>query len=432
MNISPRSSMTVGQLAQLYNGNPNVDPSEVDSNIFLGSSQGAEYLRQQGNNLGIGDPATYFQQARDAQRAAQTPSGGTMEAMRLAGQFSPQSLPGQLAAHQAMIRGIEQQQQQQSQVTGLQYQNTLNQQYPLPTPGIAPTLSPVMQAAMQQQGIKDPTAFLMQQRLGNNRGSVIPFSLVSGNQVKPEDLYHEPTFQANMQANPAKASQVFSALTGGDLGQFHKNYLQAQTQEQTFRDSELRKALAEGSATTDEQGNVQWSQKVFDPVQNKMVPTGKFQAGTPFQKTMATSLPRVAPEIARFQQLASKGGPSNSGIPLAALQQTNDNGAPEMLQTGAGQGGVLGNTVTGALSDVSRLFQGQAPNLVAPALGQNNAGDFFKPTGSAITHAAPILRNNPQFQALMKKDPVKARAVIMAIQMGNNSPADLPSDMFGQ
>lgn len=429
MNISPRSSMTIGQMAQLYNGNPNVDPSQVASNIFLGSSQGTDYLNQQGDNLGIGDPATYFQQARDAQRAANTPNGATMEAMRLAGQYSPQSLPGQLAAHQAMIGGVQAQQAQQSQVAGLQYQQTLNQQYPLPTPGVAPTLSPVMQAAMQQQGIQDPTAFIMQQRLGNNRSSVIPFSSVPNGQVKQDDLYHEPTFQANMAANPAKASQIFGALTGGDLASYHSNYFKSQADEQKFRDDTLRSELASGGATTDDQGNVTFSQKVFDPVQNKMVPNGKFSPGTPYQKIIAQSAPRVAPEIARFQQLAAKGGPTtpSNAVGVTSLQDV----APEQLQTGSGQGGVFGNTVTGALSDVSRIFQGQAPNLVSPALGQNNTGDFFKPTGSAVQHAAPILRNNPQFQALMKKDPAKARAVIMAIQMGNNSPQEPDLDNFG-
>lgn len=417
MNISPRSSMSIGQLAQLYNGNPNIDPSEVASNIFLGSSQGTDYLNQQGQNLGIGDPATYFQQARDAQRATQTPSGGTMEAMRLAGQYSPQSLPGQLAAHQAMISQVQAQQVQQSQVAGLQYQNTLNQQYPLPTPGVAPTLSPVMQAAMQQQGIKDPTAFLMQQRLGNNLSAVSPFSSVPSGQVKPDDLYHEPTFQANMQANPAKASQVFSALTGGDLGQFHTNYLKSQADEQKFRDDTLRSELASGGASTDDQGNVTFSQKVFDPASNKMIPTGKFSPGTPYQKIIAQSAPRVAPEIARFQQLAAKGGAG--GIPVTALQQGQDPDAtPQGMQASDLGNGFLGTTdnfLSGVVGDIGGIVTGNS----TAKFGRNGASDFDTPAGAAAIHAAPALRNNPQFQQLLRTNPTKARAIIMAVQQGN-------------
>lgn len=433
--INTQRPMTMQDLARVFSGGggPKM-PEQIGSDIFMGSPQGYDYLQGQGQNLGIGDPVQYFQHQKAAQQMANTPSGGMMEAMRLAGMHRPDSLPGQLAARELTGNKLMQMDAMQAKSNASLQQSNLDRQYPLPSPGSSLTLSPVMSAAMRQSGETNSMAWMMKQRLGANRGAVAPFSAVPDAGIKPEDLYNEPSFQTIQNSNPQKAAQVFQALTNQDLGKFGELYQSRQLGEQKFGIEQLRREFAENNATTDEAGELRFRKKVFDPTTNKMVATGEYEEGTPYQRNLKKYLPHVSSEIAAFKRLHDKGGPT---APVASLQNApvatpyqNEQGVPIQQQASRGSS-VFENTLRGVSGDLGRVFTGGEQSWLggtedtaarASQWGRGSSGDFEAPRGSAITHMRERLANNPQFQELLKRDPERARRLIMAMQRGSNSP----------
>lgn len=423
------------QLDNLFMGDPNLTPDQVNSNLFTQNSQGQGWVNQQAQNLGIGDPVAHYNAILLARKMANTQSGAQAEAARQAGAFSPTSLPGQLAARDNMWNQVQGQQDQQTAGLASLQQVNNDRAYPLPTPGSTPTMSPVMQTAMAQQGITNPTQFLMQQRLGGNQGMVDTKPLANANgAINPDDLYNEPTFQAALNHDPNKASQVFSALTGQDFKSYANNYAASKNQERTSGVSFLRKSLEEGTAQLNPDGSMGWRQQVQNPTTGMMVPGPTVAAGNPFQKSMEKYLPYMDsdPSMTRFRQLAKKG----AGAPVASLQNAgpaNDNGAqPGFQTTGAAQGdysnSTIGNTLAGMAGTVSDLasFSGKAsdPGYFNGMMRQS----AMKTSGAAPVHARAALANNPRFQALLKSNPDAARRIIMSLQQSGanqNAPAPL-------
>lgn len=62
-----RQPATLGQLTQLYMGNPNLTPTQIGSSL---SMQPAGYIDRQGEALGLGNPTQYFQKQYDARKSA--------------------------------------------------------------------------------------------------------------------------------------------------------------------------------------------------------------------------------------------------------------------------------------------------------------------------------------------------------------------------
>ena len=62
-----RQPATLGQLTQLYMGNPNLTPTQVGNSL---SMQPAGYINKQGEALGLGNPTQYFQKQYDARKSA--------------------------------------------------------------------------------------------------------------------------------------------------------------------------------------------------------------------------------------------------------------------------------------------------------------------------------------------------------------------------
>lgn len=412
MNFDVNRPTTTAQLAALYLGNPNQTPAQVDSNLFINSAQSRDYIHQQGKNLGIGDPAVYFGQMALAQRMASTPNGAQMEAARLARIPPPDA-----------------------NLASLQTANRLKA-YPLPAAGMNPRLSPVMQADMAQQGISNPMEYLMAQRLGPNRGAVASLAGLQG-PVDPDALYNEGTFQNAIGQNAGTSADVFTALTGRDLGTYDAQYRASADLERKRGSEFLYKALGNRDAQIAPDGSVQWNQMIPDPAgTGKMIASGNYAPGDAFQRSQEKFLPHVDRDITKFKALAAKGGVPTA--PVASLQNTDpyssEQGVPLQLAAGGAPNAsglsVFGDTMAGIFGDAKRVFTGgeqawlggTGETEAARRQWGKGAGDFLPPGGRNIRHARPLLANNPQFQALMRRDPEAARRIIYAIQYGDNSP----------
>lgn len=411
------------QLDNLFLGTPNQTPDQVNSNLFLNNTQGQDWVNKQAANLGISDPVAYYNKIAMARQMAGTQNGAQAEAARQAGAYSPSSLPGQLASRNAMWNAVQGgQDNQAAQLASLQQSNN-DRSYPLPAPGTSPSLSPVMQTAMAQQGITNPSQFLLQQRLGPNAGMVDTKPLAQANGgINPDDLFNEPTFQAALGKDPNHASQVFAALTGHDFKQYSDNYATSKINERTSGVSFLRKSLEEGTAQLNPDGSMGWRQQVQNPTTGQMVPGPVVAAGNPFQKSMEKYLPYMDsdPAMARFRQLAKMGVGQSQ---VASLQgQQVDNTAPSALTTtpfaqAGGAATTAMNTTAGVVNDIGNIFSGQP-------VGTGSTASYAKPAGITPVHARAALANNPRFQNLLRTNPDAARRIIMSIQQGSadNSP----------
>lgn len=246
MRFNVDQPTTARALAALYAGNPHMSPDEVESNMFLNSSQGPSYIHKQASQLGLGsDPAAFFRSALLQKQLANTPSGGQMEFARLQGKLNPHSWAAQEMSRNASLDNLIANETATAQkLASLQQANRL-EQYPMPAAGVTPVLSPVMQADMAHQGLTDPRAYLARQRMGGLATpsvaggemlskSVAPFtSLPSG--YTAANLYDSGTFRNAVQQHPNKAALVFEAVTGGGLGAF-------QDERKKTRDSRFKQA----------------------------------------------------------------------------------------------------------------------------------------------------------------------------------------------
>lgn len=434
MNLNTNQPMTQGQLASLYTGNPNLTPDQVNSNLFTQSSQGYGYVQDQARNLGINDPAAYFNNMLTQKQLANTQSGAQAEAMRQAGQYSPQSLPGQLQARNNMADQVTALQAQQSQQNQTQIAQNTDRAFPIPTPGVAPTMTPVMQAAMQQSGYTDPNSFILQQRVNaaGLNSAVAPIPNTPGATVSPDALYNEPSFRAIMQNNPQQAQKAFGALTGRPLfgsdqsgPGFHETYQAAQQEQQKNGVATLQESLKNQDARANPDGTISWRQQITDPAgSGKPITSNTYGPGTAYQKSIEKFLPLASGALGQFQAQASSPARQAWLAQQAAKQQTGtapvpDNSRPISMQTSPVWGnGILGtanNAMQGMVSDVSNVLSGQPQTFADSTL--NQAQGFDAPGGSAVMHARPLLANNPQFQQLLKTNPDAARRMILAIQM---------------
>lgn len=411
MLFNANQPTTIERLAQLYAGNPNKTPDEVNSDLFLNSSQGYGYVQDQGRKLGIGDPAQYFKSALLKRQIATTPSGALDEANRLNGAFSPDSLPGQLAAREGLwnnVMGTDKMRAQE--LASLQMQQR-EKQNPLPEPGTPYMLSLAKQEDMRQRGITDPMEYILGQRLGVNRAGVGSLRGIGTRGVNPTALYDTPTFQNAINQNPERAGDIFRALTGTDLAVASKGILKGRGDEDTANTAALRHALENRLARVTENGTVEWAETQFDPTTGKNVPTGKFSAGDLFQRSLSRRLPQVSRSIAELQALEAKGGPTASSLagraPVASLQfpQQELAARTETFPIMDSAQGFMAESIDDALG----LFRGNPTGVGA------NTG-MVPASGSAVRHAAPLLRNNPRFIELMRRDPDKARRLILSIQ----------------
>lgn len=427
MIFNTRNNMTMGQLAGLY-GN---DPDNADQNLFTGSSQGYGYVQDQARAMGIDDPRAYFNAQLAQRQLANTPSGAQMEAARQMGQYSPQSLPGQLQARDSMWDAVSAAKQTDANgLASLQQQQNF-QNYPLPQPGQQPSLSPVMMEDMKNQGISDPMQYILSKRLGTNRTAVQGFqgqfqsprqqvSLpeMQGGQINPDDLLTSPSFQSRMQANPQSASGIFGAVTGQSPAPYATQYAQGKQDEHKYGVDTLRKALSNQDATIDKDGNISWRQVTNDPLTGKPVMTNNYGTGNAYQKAMEKYLPYVESDMGKMKQLAAEKAASLAKFASmqngAPIRSAANNPADSIYASSQPDGGTASQTLAGSFNDIGNILTGQSQAFA----GGNQAQGFDAPTGQAVRHARPLLAHNPQFQQLLRTNPDAARRLILSIQMG--------------
>lgn len=418
--INTNADATLGSLAQYYAGNPNISPADVQTNTALSSPQAADWLMQQGAKLGIGDPSQYFQHAVAANKLAATPSGAQMLAARAAGQYAPSSLPGQLQARNNMWDQVSAKNQADSQnVASLQNQTTL-QQNPL-VPGQAAQLSPLQQQDAESKG-QSPSEYVLQNRLGPNTALPNGQSMLSTMGVQPgqqaalpQDLYQHPAFQRLLQQKPDQAGQVFQALSGASLPTFQQSWIASQQKQRGDQIADLTKGLQEQDIIPDPNnpGKILARQYKSDPVTGAPVKLNTYGPGTAYQQSLAPLMPEVNKTMADFATLQQKKSQEdNTAAQLASLQQSR-RGAPNT------QGGYTPESNVSASSSLPGFWNsavnavGNNPSWIA---GSGTPNDFGGTPGQPITHAAPLLRNNPRFQQLVQSDPAAAHRMILAIQ----------------
>lgn len=425
MRFNANQSITEGQLAALYNS-PNRTPEEIDTDLFLNASQGRNYIHKQAANLGIGDPVNYFAQKQLAARMASTPSGFDNEMARLSGNYDLNSLPGQLQNRDQKVNALMAQQAAQAQATQAAMQQHNMSAYPLPAVGAPqPTLSPVMQEAMRQQGITSPTEFLMRQRLGgmatpsmaNGEALPKPVSLPTGaGPVEPGRMYNLPEMQAAITQRPQFASTLFEGVTGHALGPYLAARLAADKQQQEAGVASLRKAHESHEIGYDAQGKLQWRQSVMNPSTGKMEATGPLGEGDPYQKSLEQYLPFMDSKLAEFQALAKNRVAPTSAVPNMGTP-TPQASVPHYMQAEGDSSNFIANWGRGMAGDLgsrfSALFGG--PTHDPDAAFRANA---LPPARQKAKASLPVLLNNPRFQDIMRKDPAHARRIIQAIQMG--------------
>jgi hypothetical protein len=440
MNFNVNQPATLGQLAAIYNS-PTQSPSDIDSQMFLANSQGQQWLQQQGRNLGIGDPAAYFQQQQLARQMAQTPSGAQMNAQQQAGIYSPQSLPGQLAARNSLAdQASAQKQQEANQLASLQQANAA-QRFPLPMqntalpgaiptmyPGGQPQLTPLQQSEAARLG-QSPMAYTLNQRLGDNQavGNFNPQTLQSSPFVQPNQqgpidpmkLYADPSFQRVMQQSPDKAASVFQALTQRPLKPFD-DMMQAQKAAQVSDPiklgiAALNSKIEGGEAVPQADGSILWRQLIPNVNQPGTSILGSaLGPANVAQKNLEQYLPYVAPAISQLNALtkAKTADAQNyaQAQAIAAARRGPSNYTPPE------QPGTWANMVGGMTSDIKAMATGQPGSMYQQLTGGSQTQGLSSLQAAPITHAAPLLRNNPQFQQLLKSNPVEAQRMIMAIQ----------------
>lgn len=427
MELNVNRPMTMGQLASFFTSNPNLTPQQVDSNTFSASGRGYDYVHAQADRLGLGmDPASFFSR----KLAPPVQSGFDAEAARLSGNFSADSLPGQLARRDAVVNSLMASDATQAKATQAALVRHNMSAYPLPTQdAAAPALSPVMQEAMRQQGITNPTEFLMRQRLG---GLATP-SVASGEAIPkpianlahagvtapylPGTIYNLPSVQDAMLHRPALASTMFEGMTGQSLEPYHTAKLAALQRQQAAGIASLRRAHETHEVGYDKKGKLLWRQSVMNPSTGKMEATGPLGEGDPYQKSLEQYLPMMDDKLAQWQELAK-----NRDEPVAASALSTSVHAPVrdvpyyaraeddrsnfIVNWGRGMAGDLG-------SRFSALFGG--PMHDSDAAFRASA---LPPAGRRATASLPVLLNNPRFQEIAQRDPAHAQRIIQAIQQG--------------
>ncbi len=306
-------------------------------------------------------------------------------------------------------------------------------QYQLPQQGQAPQLSPLATQEVARQGVT-PMAYLLRKRLQATGNEFTTDSSEPQNTwidstkgvVDPTALLHHPQFVATMQQNPQKASQVFQALTGEDLGQT----MAANTAQSRQRFSDAHSYITEGLKTGRFQidpktGAVQSKKMVYNPVNGQTALAQDFTSLDPmeqqhFQVAGHAVMPGIAAQQdqSRSTLLAQKQTAQQQAAQAAQLaakyagQGRNYGNEIATLQTARNQ--QLGTNANSAISDASNTFG----NMIVPWGGPFNTTEKQQPTGQNPIHAASKLRGNSQWQALFKKDPIAATRILMSMQVG--------------
>lgn len=422
---------SLGQLASMFTSNPNLTPEQVGSNLFTGNSQAYGYIQQQGRNLGIGDPIQYFSKMKLAQQMANTPSGFDMEMARQAGQFSPDSLPGQMQKREMLANTLMAQQAKEAQqIAALQNQQRL-QAFPLPsrsgTPEQqVPQLSPVMREDMRMRGITNPMEYLLAQRLGGLaspsiaggellRKPIMPLTGIT-DALLPGMMFNLPSMKQAAKTEPGTAAHIFEALTGSNLQSYGKLKADSAEEQDKAGTASLRRALENREAAIDQTGKLQWRGLVANPTTGKMEPTGSLGEGDLYQKSLEQYLPNVNDKLEELRMLAAARGdvvPLEMGAPVPQ-------DVPDYMQGGSDFLGTLKNTFLGSLEEISKGITFQ------PSWGEGVSR--MTTGGRAPVHARPLLAGNAKFQEIARKDPARARRIIMAIQRGDRHIPDIAPD----
>jgi len=276
MNIDVRQPLSRERLARLYSGNA----EEADRDMRFNAPQGYGYVQEQARNMGISDPATYFGHQQLAQQMASTPSGGLMEARRISGNHSPDSLPGQLAARDSMWNGVmEAEQKQATQLASLQTSQRMSMPLPSGTTPMIPGSPMADQERFDKGYSRDQWA--IQQRLGpqlsrmlslggqQDTGQQFKKNIAFNRGVAPSDLARNKNFQGMLQQHPTQANEAFQAVTGQD----YLKYTAGQEATRGARGKEMtsyfNKGMQEGLFKWDK-GKILQRERVVDPNTGKL------------------------------------------------------------------------------------------------------------------------------------------------------------------
>lgn len=335
MTIDTRNPLSPGMLAALYSGNPR----EADSQMFLGSAQSHSWVQDQARNMGISDPVAHFAALQNQQQTNSAPLLSTQLAMRAAGQYAPNTLPGQLAARDSMWdQSAAAQQAQQTQLATLQRNRALGN--PMPTFDMPSDPN----STLEQSGMSPATRAFTQRLGGVSEGR----QFIGDNQsaLDPDTLTTNPRFSALLQQSPDKAAQVFAALTGGNLGTHLKTQVARNVDQDKFGLNTMQEWAKGGRAHFDTASN-SWKMRQLvpdpnDPSGQRLVVGGNYEEPDPFQAGILRKYgPQVAPgmqeEITRLNHYkATEAAAMATGQATGQRVQVGQNqGTPAIFQSPA-------------------------------------------------------------------------------------------------
>ncbi len=434
--------MTSGQLAALYAG----DAHAAESNLFLNAPQARSFVQSKAAAMGIDDPEEHFARLQVAAKLAATPSGFQMEANRLAGNFAPNTLPGQLKAKNLLLDQLAAANPTTSPAAAMA------RTYPI-VDGASPALSPLA-AAEAATNKQSALQYAQTQRLGGNTivGGKDMRELVSENYADPREIYRNNNFRAVLQSNPEQASQVFEALTGRNFEQYSTQIDASEKDQRNFRRETLQKAYATGMARPGVDGT-EWREQIPDPNDpNRLIYGTNFVKGNAFQKALEKDLEHVDPEMAQWMRDEARIKAEDAKV--ASLQ----NGAPRrdprslMGEDHSLEDGWLGtlknasalhpmlapltsvgrDTLGGIGRDIQRLVTGtplqtnvNGPEVTAKDMFgyglEREAPVFGAPAGGQKRDVVAMLQKSPRFQDMLQKNPTRAREIMLAF-MNQNQP----------
>lgn len=214
---------TLGQLTQLYMGNPHLTPTQVGNSL---SMQPAGYIDKQGEALGLGNPTQYFQKQYDARKSAM--QAGEAQA------YAAQS--GQAPARQAAPAPVASLQPYSMDLSGsslgdlaLEEAKNLGQplrQYVAEHGGLSGMPEYKRQRSRDNPQIDRQRGWDIQAAL--DRGDAIPARKQEKgathivDYTTPEQFFNDRVFVRLMETNPDAAGKLFTHLMKRDMNEVIK------------------------------------------------------------------------------------------------------------------------------------------------------------------------------------------------------------------
>jgi hypothetical protein len=200
--ITPGMPVSMDRLKSIYMGNPNMTPQQVESDMWMKSSRGLDYIHKQAAAQGINDPARHFENMRANALAQNTPSmweQAQNNSMARSAAYQQAETPNLLPpSDDPEIRRLRM--AQRMRMTGEAEQEGLRQK------------------SLENNPILDDSVATLQRRAYDNKPARALIQSGYG-RYSGDEILRDSRFQALAQTDPTKADETFNIITGGGMKQ---------------------------------------------------------------------------------------------------------------------------------------------------------------------------------------------------------------------